>query len=146
MRPGQIISVLSYKLSSYQGFDLVELKLSRYKKNSRLQVFVDSDSGISIENCSHISRIIEPLIDVANFFAYGYTIEVSSPGLDRPLTTARDFKRRIGETVEIVFDDAGMAPVKGKLVSADDRHIELEIADEKNKYDLAHVKAGKIIF
>lgn len=127
------------------GFELVEMKLSRYKRQSRLQLFIDSDDGIKIDDCTRISKLVGPILDDSGLFEYGYAIEVSSPGLDRPLETARDFRRRIGETVEVFFNDKDIPPSRGKLVSADDRYIELQTEKGKNKYDLIGVRVGKII-
>jgi len=127
------------------GFELVEMKLSRYKRQSRLQLFIDSDDGIKIDDCARISKLVGPLLDDSGLFKYGYAIEVSSPGLDRPLETARDFRRRTGETVEVFFIDTDIPSSRGKLVSANDRYIELQTEDGKNKYDLVGVRVGKII-
>jgi len=129
-----------------EGYELVELKLSRYKKSSRLQLFVDSDHGVNIDNCARLSKAVEPVLEGEDMFPYGYVIEVSSPGLDRPLTTARDFKRRIGERVRIYFNDTDLPPAEGELVAADERCIELRIDDDSSKYDLVNIRMGKIIF
>lgn len=129
-----------------EGFDIVELKLSRFKQSSRLQFFVDSENGVKLDDCVRLTRMMEPLIDAEELFKYDYVVEVSSPGLDRPLQTARDFRRRIGETVEISFNDDEIAPLKGELLTVDEKQIELVTSDGNNKFDLADVKAGKIIF
>ena len=129
-----------------EGFELVELKLSHYKSSSRLQVFVDSDNGVKLDDCARLSRAIEPVLEAGNLFKHGYTIEVSSPGLDRPLVTAREFRRRIGETVRIFFNDNESAPACGELISADDRYIEIQNQEGTSRYDLVNVKLGKIIF
>ncbi len=127
------------------GFELIEVKLARYKKQSRLQLFIDSDEGIKIADCSLISKLVTSLLDDSGLFEYGYVIEVSSPGLDRPLETARDFIRRIGETVEVFFYDKDIPSSRGELVGADERFIELQTDQGRNKYDLVGVKMGKII-
>ncbi len=129
-----------------EGFELIELKLARYKKNSRVQLFVDSDHGVSIDDCVRLSRIVEPILEQNEVFTYGYTVEVSSPGLDRPLETARDFKRRIGEKIQLYFHDSSIPPKEGELVGADEQFIELENDLGRNKYDLVGIKMGKIIF
>jgi ribosome maturation factor RimP len=128
-----------------EGFELIELKLSHYRKSNRLQVFVDSDNGVKLDDCARLSRAIEPVLEAGDIFKHGYVIEVSSPGLDRPLITARDFRRRIGETVRILFNDNQSAPASGELISADDRYIELQTKSGTSKYDLVSVKMGKII-
>ncbi len=128
-----------------EGFDLIELKVSRYKNSSRVQIFVDSDNGVKLDDCARISKALGLVIDDAQLFRGKYILEVSSPGLDRPLQTFKDFHRRIGETVEIFFDDAAVAPVTGELVGAEGEQIELHMKDGNKKLNLAGIRMGKII-
>ncbi|MCX6825658.1 MAG: ribosome maturation factor RimP [candidate division Zixibacteria bacterium] len=128
-----------------QGFDLIELKLSRYEKNSRVQIYIDSDNGVNIDDCARISRMAEEIIDKDNLFDYGYLIEVSSPGLDRPLHLARDFQRRLGKQIQVLLNDIDLAPLKGELVSVDDENIGLLIGGQKQEISLESIKFGKII-
>jgi len=127
------------------GFELIDIKLARYRKESRLQLFIDGDNGVSIDDCVRISRLVGPIFDNSGLFKFGYGLEVSSPGLDRPLETARDFKRRVGETVEIYFNDKKQKSVRGELVGADERFIEIKIENDLNKFDLMDIRKGKII-
>nr|MBN2277928.1 ribosome maturation factor RimP [candidate division Zixibacteria bacterium] len=129
-----------------EGFELVELKLAQYKKQHRLRVFVDSDHGVTIDDCVRLTKAIDPILEENNVFRYGYVIEVSSPGLDRPLQTARDFRRRIGERIRIQFIDPATPSLEGELVGADDRFLEIQTGDDLSKVDLVQVKWGKIIF
>lgn len=129
-----------------EGFDLVELKLAQYKNSRRIQVFVDSDNGVLLDDCARISRKLEDILEISGLFKSNYTLEVSSPGLDRPLHTAKDFARRIGETVEIFFNDSARAGTKGELVAVDEEQIELMTGDESVRLDLPDIKMGKIIF
>lgn len=129
-----------------EGFDIVEIKLARYRKDSRLQIFVDSDNGVKLDDCARLSRRIETIIEENAVFGSGYTLEVSSPGLDRPLLTARDFRRRVGETIQLIFNDLDIAAVKGELISADDVMLELKVSDGTRKFNLDQVKMGKILF
>jgi ribosome maturation factor RimP len=140
----KIVELISTPLES-EGFDLVELKLSRFKKNSRLQVFVDSDHGVNIDDCVRLSKAIETIIDGENIFEFGYVIEVSSPGLDRPLITVKDFRRRIGENLQIIFNDIEIPPVKGELVAVEETGLELRMKDGIKKIDLGTVRMGKIV-
>ncbi len=128
-----------------RGFDLVELKLSRYKKGNAVRVFVDSDNGVKLEDCAGLSKAIDVVLEDNNIFRNGYNIEVSSPGLDRPLQTSKDFRRRIGEQVQILFDQADQSPIMGELTGADDLCIELFTEEGTKKIELAGVKMGKII-
>lgn len=129
-----------------EGFELVELKLAQYKKSSRLQFFIDSENGVNIDDCVRVSRRIEPVIEASNLFAFGYTIEVSSPGLDRPLKTERDFSRKVGEKMRIFFVEDEFPPVEGVLIGVNETGIEVETENGKSKFDLGKIRVGKIIF
>ena len=78
---------------------LVELKVQGKKK---IEVFADSDTGISINECAEISKFLGGLLDEADIMSDNYTLDVSSPGMSNPLRVPRQYKRRIGRTLEIL--------------------------------------------
>ncbi len=129
-----------------EGFELVEIKLAQFRKSSRLQLFVASENGVKVDDCARLSRAVIPLLDASGLFPNGYSLEVSSPGLDRPLYTIKEFRRRIGEVVQISFNDITQPNITGVLTAVeDDGMIELRLADETRKYGLDTVRLGKII-
>ena len=73
--------------------------------NNKLEVYIDSDSGLSLEKCQKISRYLESFIDEENWLGEKYTLEVSSPGLSRPLKLKRQYKKNIGRSLEITLKD-----------------------------------------
>src|SRR4051812_20388795 len=77
-----------------QGFELVELQLQQRKGQWLVRVFADAEGGISLEDCQRLSRDIGQVFDAEDFIATSYVLEVSSPGLDRPLRSVRDFQRQ----------------------------------------------------
>ncbi|UCD18107.1 MAG: ribosome maturation factor RimP, partial [Candidatus Zixiibacteriota bacterium] len=113
---------------------------------SRLQVFVDSDRGVSIDDCARLSKAIGPVLDAQTIFRGGYTLEVSSPGMDRPLETAKDFRRRVGNKIEIHFNDNTVRPLRGVLIGAEGQTIDLQVENDVKKLDLVDIKMGKILF
>lgn len=127
------------------GYDLVELKLARYRQNHAIRIFIDSDNGVKLDECARLSKAIDIILEDNNIFRKGYTIEVSSPGLDRPLQTGKEFRRRIGEQVQILFNQADQSPLEGKLTGADDLSVELLTEEGTQKIELAGIKMGKII-
>lgn len=127
-----------------EGFELIEMRLGRYKKTGRLQLFAYSADGITIDDCARLSRLIEPVLESENAFDGPYVVEISSPGLDRPLTTARDFARRIGDRVIVQFKNAD-PEITGVLATADEENIEVNVDDEIIRLPLAAIKQGKIV-
>jgi len=93
-----------------QGFELVELQLQQRKGQWLVRVFADAEGGISLEDCRRLSREIGQVLDAEDFIAASYVLEVSSPGLDRPLRTARDFQRQRQRLVAVFLH----SPLMGK--------------------------------
>ncbi len=106
-----------------EGCEVVDLVLSKYRNKWTLRLFVFFSGGITIGECAHISQIVGDIIDGTDLFESGYTLEVSSPGLDRPLKLPRDFKYRIGEKVAINFVDSKKGRIEAEILSATDTQI-----------------------
>ena len=115
------------KIAAKLGYILVDVELVKESTGRFLRFYIDSDAGISLTDCETFHRQIHPLMDDVN---YDY-MEVSSPGADRPLKTAVDFERAMGETIEIklykVVD--GEKLVYGELTGFQDGNIEIIRAD-----------------
>ena len=108
------------------GVDLIEKDLFGAGKRKILRIFIDKDGGVSVENCASVSRYLSDELDKEenlNLIEDSYTIEVSSPGLDRPLKTKRDFERNLGRMLRIVQNGKS---TKGILKSVNGSSIILE--------------------
>jgi ribosome maturation factor RimP len=85
------------------GIELYDVEFSKMKSKGLLRVFIEKqDVGVTIDDCERVSREIEAVLDVEDPIPFAYIIEVSSPGLDRPLKELNDFKRYSGKTVRII--------------------------------------------
>jgi len=129
-----------------EGCELVDIVLSRYRNNWMLRLFIFSDTGTTIDECARISRIVRDIIEGSTLFESGYTLEVSSPGLDRPLTTARDFKHRVGETVGIQFVDPEVKRGTAEIVSATDSEVQFKNGTGVFTVGLAEIEKATIVF
>ena len=91
------------QISQQQGLELVEVKIARHKKDVMIQIIADRpQGGIILEQCAHLNRLIVESIDKEGFFSEdGYSLEVASPGLDRPLVTFKDFSRNINAEIRL---------------------------------------------
>ena len=83
------------------GYELVEVEWIRGAGRFTLRVFIDKPSGVDVDDCQVVSRIIEPVLDVEDFIEPAYDLEVSSPGLDRPLRKPEHFARYAGQRVHV---------------------------------------------
>lgn len=87
-----------------EGAELIELQLSPQKGRWLVRVFVDTEDGISLEDCRQLSLEIGQVLEAEELIPSSYTLEVSSPGLDRPLRTPRDFRRQLQRLVTIMLN------------------------------------------
>ena len=129
-----------------EGYELAEVVVSQYKGTATIRLFVYGEHGVTIDECARLSRMVGDLIDSTKLFDDGYNLEVSSPGLDRPLTETRDYKYRVGETVRIEFLDKKHKGLRGEIISTADDRVELRTVDEVIMIDLADIRAAKIMF
>ncbi len=117
----------------------VEFKMS---KTPSLTVYIDTEDGVDLNTCEKYHRAIDGPLDEFDFtLGAAYTLNVSSPGLDRPLKTQRDFDRALGQMVEVKL----YAPEKGKklfeglLTDYDGNNITVEIDGTEKKFSLSSI-------
>ena len=110
--------------------ELVELLVRRQGNQTLVRLLVDKVGGVSIQDCSRLNRAIGQALEEANLIEERYTIEVSSPGLDRPLVSKRDFERAIGEDLdlELTEDAPGKKTMEGMLLSVQEQAVVITTA------------------
>lgn len=87
------------------GFELVDLEYIREGRDLFLRIFIDTPGGVNLDHCATVSREVGALLEVENPIAEAYRLEVSSPGMDRPLKKPADFERFAGERVKVKTRD-----------------------------------------
>jgi ribosome maturation factor RimP len=100
-----------------KNLELVELEFSEAGPASILRVYVDKAGGVTVDQCADLSRKIGDFLDTEDLIPGRYTLQVSSPGLDRPLISGADFKRKIGERVKVLLKEReeGRRELVGKI-------------------------------
>jgi|TARA_B110000285_G_scaffold229437_1_gene294143 ribosome maturation factor RimP len=106
----------------YQDFFLVEINFN--PANKKLDVFIDSDTILTIGQCAKLNRYLQNHIDENDWLGETYTLDVSSPGITKPLIFKRQYVKNIGRNVKVSFVEQGKE--EGELVSVDDEGIVLE--------------------
>ncbi|MEN8141142.1 MAG: ribosome maturation factor RimP [Thermodesulfobacteriota bacterium] len=109
------------------GLELVELLYRPESHGWVVRIYIHKPGGVSIDDCTRVSREVSVILDVEDFIPQRYALEVSSPGLERPLRTARDFERNLGSKVRLTLagDDGTMAlQATIKNVAGDDITVE----------------------
>lgn len=140
-----IKQVVEKKLAS-MGLELYELKCIKAGSRILVRVFIDKDGAVTVNDCEKASNEISILLDVEGFSQSPYTLEVSSPGIDRPLTTEKDFRRAVGNEVRIYFRDNENKnrTVSGRLVTCSEGNIAVETVKELKTIPLSDITSGKI--
>lgn len=116
-------------LSQEPEYFLVEIKI---KPTNNIKVYIDGDKGISIEKCVYFNRRLYKKIEDAGMFPSGdFSLEVSSPGVDKPLKLHRQYLKNIGRNIEVTFNDGSKK--EGKLLQATNNDIILEQINGKGK-------------
>ncbi len=111
-----------------KGLDLVEVEFVKEGANWYLRIFIDKDGGVTIDDCEDVSRQLEVKLDETDPIEQAYILEVSSPGIDRPLKKDKDFEKYKGEVIDVKLYQAvdGTKQFQGKLLGLEDGIISLE--------------------
>ena len=114
--------------------ELFDVQFRREGHGWVLRVFIDSESGISLDNCSVVSRELGRYLDVEDFIESAYHLEVSSPGLERPLRSREDFIRFCGKSAKVKVHEAidGLKVLEGIIEKVEDDSIYLKLADGRS--------------
>jgi ribosome maturation factor RimP len=114
------------------GLELVEVQFRLEGHGWVLRLFIDSKDGVTLDNCSRVSREVSDFLEVEDLIAHAYHLEVSSPGLERALHSMKDFKRYIGKKAKLKLreDVEGQKVLIGDIVRAEDDTVELVLEDE----------------
>lgn len=89
------------------GFELVDIQFPRFKARQLVRIFIDKKGGVTIDDCRRVSVKVGEVLDIEDPFPMRYALEVSSPGVDRPLKTLQDFRRNVGRTLRLVVSEDG---------------------------------------
>ena len=129
------------------GYELVLLEYSPGIKTGSLRLFIDAVAGIDLGDCEKVSREIAALLDVEDPIDKAYQLEVSSPGLDRPLTKTEHYQRFVGEKVRVqtLIPINGRKKFMGPLLGLEGRVVLLKQDAETVRIPLADIEKAKLV-
>jgi ribosome maturation factor RimP len=125
------------RVASSQGLEVVEVELRGGGKARMLRIFIDKPNGVTHEDCASVSREVGTILDVEDAMPGGpYTLEVSSPGLDRKLSRPADFERFQGSRVKLTTRDEvnGNRHFEGRLERFESGRLTLDMAEARKKF------------
>jgi len=113
------------------GLELADVVCVGQGSRSVVRVFIDKPEGVTLDDCERAHKALGPALDVADPFPHAYTLEVSSPGLDRPFKRIQDFRRAIGKRVTLKLKEplAGQWRLVGTLAGVTDDSVTLELSE-----------------
>ncbi len=129
------------------GYDLEDLSVTAAGKRSVVRVVVDKDGGVTLDDIADASRTVSDVLDRLDetdpeLLAATYVLEVSSPGVDRPLTEPRHWRRNVRRLVTATLREG--APVTGRVVGADDEAVLLDVDGAERRLAYAEVVRGNV--
>src|SRR5215467_4613978 len=133
------------RVASSSGLEVVEIELCGGGKSRMLRVFIDKPAGVTHEDCANFSREFGTILDVEDAVPGAqYTLEVSSPGLDRKLVRPGDFDRFAGHRVHLVTREpvAGRRNFEGRLLGREGERVKLDLNAPKGKAKARRAKEG----
>ena len=139
------IREIAERVAQSSGLELVDLELLGGGKARALRVFIDKPGGVTHDDCSNFSREAGTIFDVEDAVPGGtYTLEVSSPGLDRKLSKQQDFERFVGSLVRLMTRDPvnGNRHFEGRLKSFEGGQLKLDLTPRKKSKKHQEVEPG----
>ncbi|HVM40185.1 MAG TPA: ribosome maturation factor RimP [Acidimicrobiia bacterium] len=130
------------------AIDLVDVELVGSGKGRTLRLSIDRDGGIDLEVITEATRAVSPVLDAEDPIPGSYTLEVSSPGVERPLRTAADYRRVEGDTVSVKTrsEVQGGRRHKGTLVAVDDDGVVVEVDGQPRRLAFDDITQARTVF
>lgn len=129
------------------GLELVEIQYRQENQGWVLRLFIDGPEGVTIDHCTKVSREMSDFLDVEDLINHAYSLEVSSPGLERPLRNKADFQRFAGKKARIKLRDvvAEQKVFIGLIGASDDEGIELLLEDgTKRRFLMEQIRKARL--
>ncbi|MFL6107436.1 MAG: ribosome maturation factor RimP [Marmoricola sp.] len=138
----RLAAVLAPPLESL-GLDLEGVDLSKAGKRSVLRVAVDKDGGVDMDDIAEATKAVSAVLDESDLMGNGaFTLEVSSPGVERPLTLPRHWRRNATRLVKVDLVDGG--ELTGRILSAEDEAADLDVDGEQRTLAFSEVAKARI--
>ena len=127
------------------GYDLEDVTVTSAGRRSLVRVIVDSDSGVDLDAVADVSRAVSDALDAdtpgGSAFSGPYVLEVSSPGVDRPLTEPRHWRRAIGRLVQVTVAEKQLT---GRVTAAEDAGVTLDVDGQPREIGWSELGKGKV--
>lgn len=142
----EIVTNLVRPVIEEMGLRLWDVRFLKEGVSWYLRIFIDSDDGIDINNCTDVSHAIDPIIDEADPIDKAYYLEVCSPGLNRELTKDEHFELMAGKDVIVhtIRAEDGTRDIKGKLISRDKEDVKVLLDEQEITIKRTNISSVKL--
>ncbi len=129
------------------GFELLGVEFVSAGRHSTLRLYIDHPEGVNVDHCALVSREVGAILDVEDPIPNEYNLEVSSPGLDRPLFTPEHFAKVIGQKIEVklAIPQDGRRRFKGALVAIEDDMLVIEVDGKPYRLLMDNVDKANVV-
>tara|TARA_R110000744_G_scaffold9682_22_gene30815 strand:+ start:89 stop:517 length:429 start_codon:yes stop_codon:yes gene_type:complete len=129
------------------GFEMVGIEFVRAGKHSTMRVYIDHPDGISVDHCAEVSHQVSAVLDVEDPINTEYNLEVSSPGMERPLFKLQHYIESVGEivTLRLKMPMGDRRNFKGKLLSEADGMLTIEVDNQEFVLAFANIEKGNVV-
>lgn len=142
----QVVELLSPTVESL-GCSIWGVEYLSQGRHSKLRLYIDREGGVDVDNCAEISRHVSDLLDVEEFNQNTYTLEVSSPGMDRILFHEEQYQDYVGAQIEarLNFPFEGKKKYTGQLAGMEDHNVVLRVDDEEYLLPIENIQKARVI-
>jgi len=127
------------------GYLFIDVDFRGDDRNRILEIYIDKEEGITTTDCVDISRVCGNLIEDENLIESKYRLDISSPGIDRPLVYIKQYKKHIGRNFELEFEDQISEKFKGKLLEVNNDILKFEIDKQIEEVNFNNIKSAKVV-
>ncbi|MBC6461476.1 ribosome maturation factor RimP [Actinomadura sp. HBU206391] len=140
---GQRLTGLLTPIVGAVGFDLEELRVEPAGRRRLVRLVVDADEGVNLDDVAKISQAVSAALDESDVMGSApYVLEVTSPGVDRPLTEPRHWRRAVGRLVRAPLGAGG--EIEGRVVAADDEAVVIDVEGDQRRLGLDELGRGRM--
>lgn len=130
-----------------EGYELIDVEFESKGGRSTLRLFIDAENGITLDDCERASNAVSGVLDVEDPVPGEYYLEMSSPGLDRPLRRPSHYERYVGALARVVMQKGfqGRRRLKGRLSGLEDEVVLLDVDGETHRLPLEKIESARLV-
>ncbi|MEO0347408.1 MAG: ribosome maturation factor RimP [Pseudomonadota bacterium] len=130
-----------------EGYELIDVEFESKGGRSTLRLFIDGENGITLDDCARASNAVSGVLDVEDPVPGEYYLEMSSPGLDRPLRRPSHYERYVGALARVVMQKGfqGRRRIKGRLSGLEDEIVLLDVDGDIHRLPLEKIESAQLV-